>query len=88
LNCGGNTGCGLKQAGKGDFETLEKKVLEWGEPTVPSGKQVNGVINLGSLSFTAQCKYISALTDDCSLRPFFARFPMQELAEMLFQSAL
>uniref|UniRef100_M8AYY4 Xylose isomerase n=1 Tax=Aegilops tauschii TaxID=37682 RepID=M8AYY4_AEGTA len=39
-----------KLAGKGDFETLEKKVLEWGEPTVPSGKQ--------------------------------------ELAEMLFQSAL
>jgi xylose isomerase len=38
------------EAGKGDFETLEKKVLEWGEPTVPSGKQ--------------------------------------ELAEMLFQSAL
>ncbi|RCV13603.1 hypothetical protein SETIT_2G358800v2 [Setaria italica] len=40
----------LIEAGKGDFETLEKKVLEWGEPTVPSGKQ--------------------------------------ELAEMLFQSAL
>jgi hypothetical protein len=32
---------GFNQAGKGDFETLEKKVLEWGEPTVPSGKQVN-----------------------------------------------
>ncbi|KAG0546240.1 hypothetical protein BDA96_02G430200 [Sorghum bicolor] len=29
----------LIEAGKGDFETLEKKVLEWGEPTVPSGKQ-------------------------------------------------
>ena len=27
------------EAGKGDFETLEKKVLEWGEPIVPSGKQ-------------------------------------------------
>nr|CAB3455275.1 unnamed protein product [Digitaria exilis] len=40
----------LIEAGKGDFETLERKVLEWGEPTVPSGKQ--------------------------------------ELAEMLFQSAL
>ena len=34
---------GFKQAGKGDFETLERKVLEWGEPTVPSGKQVNGM---------------------------------------------
>jgi len=40
----------LIEAGKGDFVTLERKVLEWGEPTVPSGKQ--------------------------------------ELAEMLFQSAL
>uniref|UniRef100_A0A0E0AP17 Xylose isomerase n=1 Tax=Oryza glumipatula TaxID=40148 RepID=A0A0E0AP17_9ORYZ len=29
----------LIEAGKGDFETLEKKVLEWGEPIVPSGKQ-------------------------------------------------
>nr|ACG42142.1 xylose isomerase [Zea mays] len=29
----------LIEAGKGDFEALEKKVLEWGEPTVPSGKQ-------------------------------------------------
>ena len=34
---------GFKQAGKGDFVTLERKVLEWGEPTVPSGKQVNGM---------------------------------------------
>ncbi|KAF3322838.1 xylose isomerase [Carex littledalei] len=40
----------LIEAGKGDFETLEKKAMEWGEPTVSSGKQ--------------------------------------ELAEMLFQSAL
>ncbi|PWZ06441.1 Xylose isomerase [Zea mays] len=30
---------GFKQARKGDFETLEKKVLEWGEPTVASDKQ-------------------------------------------------
>lgn len=29
------------QAGKADFEYLEKKALEWGEPKVPSGKQVN-----------------------------------------------
>ncbi|KAJ3699933.1 hypothetical protein LUZ61_003638 [Rhynchospora tenuis] len=29
----------LIEAGKGDFETLEKKVMEWGEPTVSSAKQ-------------------------------------------------
>jgi len=40
----------FKQAGKGDFETLEKKVLEWGEPTVPSGKQVKWDCSLGVLS--------------------------------------
>lgn len=28
------------QAGKADFETLEKKAMEWGEPKVPSAKQV------------------------------------------------
>lgn len=27
------------EAGKADFETLEKKAMEWGEPYVPSGKQ-------------------------------------------------
>lgn len=27
------------EAGKADFEFLEKKALEWGEPKVPSGKQ-------------------------------------------------
>ncbi|XP_020600394.1 xylose isomerase [Phalaenopsis equestris] len=27
------------EAGKADFETLEKKAMEWGEPHVPSGKQ-------------------------------------------------
>ncbi|KAI4367137.1 hypothetical protein MLD38_022907 [Melastoma candidum] len=27
------------EAGKADFETLEKKALEWGEPKVPSAKQ-------------------------------------------------
>ena len=31
--------CYLK-AGKADFEYLERKVLEWGEPKVPSAKQV------------------------------------------------
>lgn len=30
----------LEQAGKGDFEYLEKKAIEWGEPRVPSAKQV------------------------------------------------
>lgn len=30
----------LCQAGKVDFETLEKKAMEWGEPKVPSAKQV------------------------------------------------
>lgn len=30
----------LEQAGKGDFEYLEKKAMEWGEPKVPSAKQV------------------------------------------------
>ncbi|CAL9106032.1 xylose isomerase-like isoform X1 [Musa acuminata AAA Group] len=29
----------LIEAGKADLETLEKKVMEWGEPSVPSGKQ-------------------------------------------------
>ncbi|KAJ0985003.1 hypothetical protein J5N97_003359 [Dioscorea zingiberensis] len=29
----------LIEAGKADFETLEKKAMEWGEPSVPSGKQ-------------------------------------------------
>lgn len=28
------------QAGNADFVTLEKKVMEWGEPSVASGKQV------------------------------------------------
>jgi hypothetical protein len=32
---------GFKEARKGDFEALEKKVVEWGEPSVPSGKQVS-----------------------------------------------
>lgn len=27
------------EAGKGDFEYLEKKAIEWGEPRVPSAKQ-------------------------------------------------
>lgn len=27
------------EAGKADFETLEKKAMDWGEPYVPSGKQ-------------------------------------------------
>lgn len=27
------------EAGNADFETLERKAMEWGEPTVPSGKQ-------------------------------------------------
>ncbi|KAH9615192.1 hypothetical protein KSS87_022845 [Heliosperma pusillum] len=27
------------EAGKADFEYLEKKAIEWGEPRVPSGKQ-------------------------------------------------
>ncbi|PKA62259.1 Xylose isomerase [Apostasia shenzhenica] len=27
------------EAGKADFETLEKKAMEWGEPSVPSAKQ-------------------------------------------------
>lgn len=29
-----------QQAGKADFEMLEKKAKEWGEPKVPSAKQV------------------------------------------------
>ncbi|CAO2823015.1 unnamed protein product [Amaranthus hypochondriacus] len=29
----------LIEAGKADFEFLEKKAMEWGEPKVPSGKQ-------------------------------------------------
>uniref|UniRef100_A0A1D1XEE8 Xylose isomerase n=1 Tax=Anthurium amnicola TaxID=1678845 RepID=A0A1D1XEE8_9ARAE len=29
----------LIEAGKADFGMLEKKAMEWGEPTVPSGKQ-------------------------------------------------
>ena len=29
----------LIEAGKADFEYLEKKAIEWGEPTVPSAKQ-------------------------------------------------
>ena len=33
-------GMHLIQAGKGDFEYLEKKAMEWGEPKVPSAKQV------------------------------------------------
>ncbi|KAL4554200.1 hypothetical protein LXL04_039671 [Taraxacum kok-saghyz] len=28
------------EAGKADFELLEKKAMEWGEPIVPSGKQL------------------------------------------------
>lgn len=30
----------FQQAGKADFELLEKKAMEWGEPTVASAKQV------------------------------------------------
>ncbi|KAK8293883.1 hypothetical protein V6Z11_D06G219200 [Gossypium hirsutum] len=29
----------LIEAGKADFEMLEKKAMEWGEPTVASAKQ-------------------------------------------------
>lgn len=36
----------LPQAGKGDFEYLEKKAMEWGEPKVPSAKQVMQIIEL------------------------------------------
>ena len=32
--------CISQQAGKADFELLEKKAMEWGEPKVPSAKQV------------------------------------------------
>lgn len=32
--------CILQQAGKADFEMLEKKAMEWGEPKVLSSKQV------------------------------------------------
>lgn len=28
------------EAGKADFEYLEKKAMEWGEPKIPSAKQV------------------------------------------------
>lgn len=34
------TECMLPQAGKADFDFLEKKVKEWGEPKVASAKQV------------------------------------------------
>lgn len=37
------------QSGKADFETLEKKAIEWGEPSVASGKQV--MINYVPLSY-------------------------------------
>lgn len=31
---------GPQQAGEANFELLEKKAIEWGEPNVPSAKQV------------------------------------------------
>lgn len=34
------------QAGKADFDFLYKKAIEWGEPKVPSAKQVSPVKNL------------------------------------------
>ena len=37
-----NKSCIFQQAGKGDFETLEKLAMKWGEPKVPSAKQVFG----------------------------------------------
>ena len=37
--------CMLQQAGKADFEMLEKKVKEWGEPKVASAKQVMQNLN-------------------------------------------
>lgn len=41
----------LQQAGKADFELLEKKALEWGEPKVPSGKQVRPFLVYGIHNF-------------------------------------
>jgi hypothetical protein len=37
-----NKQCIFQQAGKGDFETLEKLAMKWGGPKVPSAKQVFG----------------------------------------------
>lgn len=34
----------FSQAGKADFDYLEKKAIEWGEPKVPSAKQVTPYI--------------------------------------------
>jgi len=58
---------GFKQAGKGDFETLERKVLEWGEPTVPSGKQVNG------MTVQASCPHHSHSNNTNSFPPMAHR---------------
>lgn len=39
------------QAGKADFEYLEKKAIEWGEPKVPSGKQVLKILHFKFICF-------------------------------------
>ncbi|CAH1432648.1 unnamed protein product [Lactuca virosa] len=52
------------EAGKADFELLEKKVMEWGEPTVPSGKQELAEMIFQSAIFSASEIWDSAFEDE------------------------
>lgn len=69
----------MEQAGKADFDLLEKKAIAWGEPKVGSAKQVTPILDcLGVIEF------------DVFVNTMFVLYGngMQELAEMIFQSAI
>ena len=66
------------QAGKADFEFLEKKAIEWGEPKVPSGKQVN-------ISHLFDVLLRFGINNN---RVLLCLYSLQELVEMIFHSAL
>lgn len=72
-----------KKAGKADFEMLEKKTIEWGEPRVPSAKQVGfSIFRLFYVHRLVLFHFLPILDQFLSLKMF------QELAEMIFQAAL
>jgi hypothetical protein len=83
---------GFKQTEKGDFKTLEKKVLEWGEPTVASGKQVkwDNSLSVFSIAYSSNNNaniYAHMMITDYVYQSCCAIL-VHELAEIFVQSAL
>lgn len=69
------------EEGKADFEYLEKKAKEFGEPKVPSAKQV---LQNTSSDFVS----LKIGTRNDVFRNKKKKKTLQELAEMIFQSSM